>query len=494
MALCAAAGLAQDAGQNKIRIGLLKLAVSGADENFSESVNADLARIVSDMGFYKVYGQTDLENSYTQIKQKFPAHCSDPRCVIEIGSSLNLDRMLYGSIDKNASTFGVRLFLLDVPSKQIVEHVELEGEPGVSASDLLRVAVTRLHGLQPAEKSKMREYFGPEVHNEREFLVSSGLCIGLGLVFAAINGALQNATMSHEFDTLSMTGIASNTLQVPFFGRPAGLADQYVAASDDAYGVLYNPAGMAWLAHADCALGYQYRYNLINNFIASYVNKATREIGFGECVLYSGDYTHLQDELYFISSYAYKVNHRFLFLRPFSIGVSLKLGTINSPTSSDATASQKTLVAGLDVGFLTELADNIRFGLVFKDLPTIQKVNNTTTGTNYVEYEPTVLQLGGTYRVGFGTFLICQGQVPLYEDQPWKFSGGIEQEVFSFFKARAGIEREARFDSPWLFTAGFGLDVNTQSMIGRQVSLDGAYEYNTLNEFPVANMSFRFGF
>jgi hypothetical protein len=105
-----------------------------------------------------------------------------------------------------------------------------------------------------------------------------------------------------------------------------------------------------------------------------------------------------------------------------------------------------------------------------------------------------VLQLGGTYRVGFGTFLICQGQVPLYEDQPWKFSGGIEQEVFSFFKARAGIEREARFDSPWLFTAGFGLDVNTQSMIGRQVSLDGAYEYNTLNEFPVANMSFRFGF
>ena len=93
-----------------------------------------LARIVADMGFYKVYGQTDLENSYTQIKQKFPAHCSDPRCVIEIGSSLNLDRMLYGSVDKNASTFGVRLFLLDVPSKQIVEHVELEGEPGAGAS------------------------------------------------------------------------------------------------------------------------------------------------------------------------------------------------------------------------------------------------------------------------------------------------------------------------------------------------------------------------
>jgi hypothetical protein len=485
---------AQETAQTKIRIGLLKLDVTGADENFASSINTDMIQIVSDMGFYKVYGQSDLEKSYTQIKQKFPAHCCDPRCVMEIGSSLGLDRMIYGSIDKNGAAFGIRLFLLDIPSKQTVERVELEGEPGVSAPDLLKVAVARLHGLQTAGNHKTRDYFGPEVHNEKQMLYSSGMCIGLGLIFAAINGGLQNFNVSRQFDTLSMSGKVSNTLQVPFFGRPAGLADQYVAASDDAYGVLYNPAGMAWLTHGDAALGYQYRYNLINNFVASYVNKATREIGFGECVLYSGDYTHLQDELYFVSSYAYKVNQRFLFFRPFSVGVSVKIGSITSPKSDDATASQKTLVAGLDVGFLTEFADNIRFGLVLKDLPTIQKVNNTTTGTNYVEYEPTVLQMGGTYRVGFGTFLICQGQVPVYEDQPWKFSGGVEQELFSFFKARVGVEKQAYFDTPWLFTAGFGLDVNTESMFGKCLTLDGAYEYNTLNEFPVANLSFRFGF
>ena len=103
---------------------------------------------------------------------------------------------------------------------------------------------------------------------------------------------------------------------------------------------------------------------------------------------------HLQDELYFISSYAYKFNQHFLFFRPFSIGVSVKLGSITSPKSDDATASQKTFVAGLDVGLLTEFADNIRFGLVLKDLPTVEKVNNTTTGTNYLEYEPTVVADG----------------------------------------------------------------------------------------------------
>ncbi|MGB7566923.1 MAG: UPF0164 family protein, partial [Chitinivibrionales bacterium] len=404
------------------------------------------------------------------------------------------DRMLYGSFDKNSATFGVRLFLADVPSGQIVGQVNLEGEPGAGANDLLKVAVAKLHNMQTPNVAKMRDYFGPEVHNEAQMLYSSGLCLGLGILFAAINGGLHNSTLSHQFDTLSMSGMVSSTLQVPFFGRPAALADQYVAASDDAYGVLYNPAGMAWLAHQDMALGYQYRFNLINNFVASYVNKATREIGFGECVLYSGDYTHLQDELYFISSYAYKFNQHFLFFRPFSIGVSVKLGSMTSPKSDDATASQKTFVAGLDVGLLTEFADNIRFGLVFKDLPTVEKVNNTTTGTNYLEYEPTVLQMGGTYRAGYTTFLICQGQVPLYADQPWKFSGGVEQEIFSFFKVRLGIEKQAYFDTPWLFTFGFGIDMKTESMFGKYVTLDGAYEYNTLEEFPVANMSFRFGF
>lgn len=484
----------QEAAQSKIRIGVLKLAVMGADENFASTVNGDMVQIVSDMGFYKVYSQNDLENSYAQIKQKFPTHCMDPRCVIEIGSSLGLDRMIYGSIDKNSSTFGVRLFLIDVPSKQAVEHVNIEGEPGVNASDLLKVAVTRLHGLQSANAGKMRDYFGPEVHNEKQMLYSSGICIGLGLIFAAINGGLSDFNMSNQFDTVSMSGKVSSTLQVPFFGRPAGLADQYVAASDDAYGVLYNPAGMAWLPHGEAALGYQYRFNLINNFVASYVNKATREVGFGECVVYSGDYTHLQDELYFVSSYAYKVNRRFLFFRPFSIGASVKLGSITSPKSDDATASQKTFVAGLDMGLLTEFADNIRFGLVFKDLPTFKKVNNTTTGTKYMEYEPTVFQLGGTYRVGYGTFLICQGQVPLYEDQPWKYSGGVEQEIFGFFKLRLGAQGQSTFEAPWIFTGGFGLDVKTETIFGKYVSLDGAYEYNTLDVFPVANMSFRFGF
>ena len=221
------------------------------------------------------------------------------------------------------------------------------------------------------------------------------------------------------------------------------MGDGYIAASDDAYGVMYNPAGMAWVTHPKMAIGYQYRFAMMNNFIASYAAKATREIGFGECLMYSGDVDNLQSEVHFISSYAYKFNNRFLFLRPFSLGASLKLSTITSPKSDDATASQKTFGVGLDIGLMTELADNIRFAAVLKDAPYVGKVNNTTTGVRYLEYEPMQLQMGGTYRVSYTTFLICQGQIPVYSDQLWAFSGGVEQEFFRVFKARLGIKKEA---------------------------------------------------
>jgi hypothetical protein len=485
---------AEETVSSKIRIGLFDIETTGLDSSGAAAANADLERLLTDMGFYKVYPQKQLEVAFGLLKQKLPRHCRDPRCVTEVGSSLGLDRMMYGGMDRINQAFGVRLKLLDVPSKRIVEQVDIEGAPGVAAADLLKAAVTRLHGLQEADSSKTRTYFGPPVNNQKEFYWASGLCVGAGLVWAILNGSLAEFGLSKQFDTLTMSHISSSPLQLSFFGRPAAMGDGYIAAADDAYGALFNPAGMSWLPRREMAVGYQYRFQTLNNFVASYVNKATREIGFGECILYSGDLDNKLSEVYFISSYSYKVNRKILFLKPFSVGVAVKLGTVTSPKSDDATASQKTMSAGLDFGFMTDLADNIRFAAVLRDAPAVRKVNNTTTNVRYIEYDPSLLQLGGSYRVGYTTFLVCQGQIPLYADQSWHFSGGLEQEIFRVFKARLGLKKEAYFDTPWMLTGGFGLDVNTESIWGKNVSLDGAYEYNTLGVFPVANLSFRIGF
>jgi hypothetical protein len=482
-------------GQSKIRIGMLSLDVAGMDAAGAAQAQDQIVGVLTDLGFYKVYKQSDLEHAFESIKQRFPAHCRDPRCVAAIGSALGLDRMVYGSLDKNRDRYGITLSLLDVQTMQISQHVTMETEGAGAVADLVKAAVYKVHGLSDGKANiKTHAYFGPEIHHDRQLLYSSAAFVALSAIWAGVNGSLKNFHNDHSGDTVSWSGRSNSSLQIPLFGRPAALADNYVAASDDAYGVMYNPAGMAWVKNFDVAVGYQYRYDLLNNFVASYATKATREIGFGQAIYYNADYSGLQSELYFISAYAYKFNQLLPFLRPLSLGASLKVININTPKKDLGTVSQNTLGAGLDLGLMTEFSDNIKFGLVLKDCPTYLKVSKDNNATQDIQSSPTLLQVGGTYQVGYSTFLICEGQLPLTSDQMWKFSGGIEQEFFQVFLARIGLKKEVSFDTPWLVTAGFGTKFNTESIAGKYVVVDGAYEYNTLGMFPVANVSFRIGF
>jgi hypothetical protein len=274
------------------------------------------------------------------------------------------------------------------------------------------------------------------------------------------------------------------------YGRPCALANAYVAASDDAYGVFYNPAGLAWVGGAEASLGYQYRFGL-NNTAASYVNKATREIGFGQGVVFSGD--ELFSELYFVSSIAYKFNNLVSFLRPFSLGASIKMVTkwTGESTSMDQSTGSD-FGFGLDLGLKWELTENIHYGLLFRNVPSYGHWNNTAEDTTYGESDPPTLNMGGTFQANYATFLICEGRIPLNEDQPWVFAGGIERELFGALRLRIGIQKTAEFDTPWLFTGGFGTKID---MGKRYIIVDGSYQYNTLVVFahPV-NISLRFGF
>jgi long-subunit fatty acid transport protein len=257
---------------------------------------------------------------------------------------------------------------------------------------------------------------------------------------------------------------------------------------------LYNPAGMALVSGPEAIVGYQYRFGL-NNIAASYVNKATRELGFGQALLYSGDKSGLLTEMYFVSAAAYKFKGLFSFLRPLSVGVSFKVvsETAHGDTS---TGNASSLGAGIDLGLLWELSDQIRYGLLLRDVPVINRWHNSSTGERYNEALATTLHMGGSYKVGYTTFLIAEGQIPVASDQPWKMAGGIEQELFRVFVARLGLQKEIQSlaETPWNITGGFGLKVDSEPVFGRSLSLDGSYEYNTLGVFPVVNVSFKIGF
>lgn len=485
----------QSASGGRLRVGVLDLENTGRDKGAAAGANASLQQFIALQGMVEIFNQERIEKEFVKLGRKLPARCRDPRTVLDVGGMINLDRMVYGTIDVTDKRCGVHLYLLDIVMRMAIGEASIQGDEGTPVDSVLLDAVIRLHGKADSTKV-IKKYLGPVVHNEKQMLMTSGACIGVGLIWGLVNynRAKIGAPVWTVHRTEPLSNIPSSADQIPMFARPAALANAYVAASDDAYGVLYNPAGMAWTNGPEAICGYQYRFGL-DNIAASYVNKATREIGFGNAFLYSGDREGLMTEMYFVSAVAYKFN-RFIWLnRPVSLGVNVKImsdkvkassGDVSEFASSSISAS--SFGTGIDIGLLAELSDQIRYGCLVRDVPVFNKWNNQSTGENYNEALATTLHMGGTYQAGYTTFLIAEGQIPLFRDQSWKMSGGIEQEFFRVMFGRIGLQKviQSAYDTPWKVTGGFGLRVYT-------VSLDGSYEYNTLKLFDVVNISVKIG-
>ena len=482
--------------ERRIKIGVLSFEPFDKASEIVEKAQYELITLLKDIGFYECFDQATLTKELEKTRKKIPRHCRDPRCVLDIGISTNMDRMVYGSIEwGDAQRCGVRLTMIDVITRQTIEKVNILGAPGVPYADVLKSAVGRLHGHEDKEES-MDQYFGPEVHHEKQMLISTAACLGVGLLYGIVNYGVEqdmspvtaSAPGDERLSGLSTTG-------VPLFARPAALANSYVALSDDAYGVLYNPAGMAWVRGPEAVVAYQYRFGL-DNIAASYVNKGTREIGFGQALLYRSDREQLMTEMMFVSAFAYKFNNLPLNFRPLSLGVNVKVLANRVRSTSEFSPGGSSLGAGLDLGLMWELSEQIRYGMLFRDVPVINYWKNLKTNNRYIEPQPTTLAMGGIFRAGYSTLLIAEGDIPLYKDQGWKMAGGLEQEFFNILLLRVGIRREimAAYAPPWKITGGLGLKVSTEQFAGKYLLLDGSYEYNTLQVFDVINISLRFGF
>lgn len=490
----------QELDTSKIRIGVFNLATDPEVGKIAKDVAEYVKESITEIGGYDIFLQEKMEKMLAEKKDKLPKYCREPLCVSAVGRELDFDRMLYGTAEKSTKSYGVCLTLVDVDSRKIIEETSIEGNPGVPLKEVIQVAVNALHGQSDSDlDTNTRTYYGKQVRNTKQMLVTSGSWLAAGLAWALISGAIGGADKVDADYTdwvKALCGIGTGADLIPLFARPAAMGNSYVAASDDAYGIFYNPAGLSWASSGEVSFCYQYRFGL-NNFAASFVNKATREIGFGQGFLYTGDSEGLLSEFYFLSGISYKFNNLISFLRPFSLGASIKIqskragSTTASPSSICGTASG----IGLNVGFQWELSKKIRYGLLVRNVPSFIYWNNKSTSKTYFENEPVELSMGGTFQASYVTFLVCEGHIPLYSEQVWKFAGGVERIIFRVIRIRVGAEKSEGIESPWKINGGFGINLNTESLWGKYFVLDGSYEFNTLLPFSnVMNFSFRFGF
>lgn len=478
--------------QPDMRLGVLSLeSLTGHDDLASELTKALVSKL-DELGLYTVF---NVENAFNERSIRVPSNCREPKCVHDVGKTLGFDRMIYGTVDKNGSRFGVRLTLLDVLTSSPIETINIQGDPGIGAEDVLFHAVDRLHGHEG--DPEFSRYFGPPISNLRELMWSAAAVQLTGLFYSALNyGVGSGRADGIEYVTYGkgkLSGIAATADQIPMFARPAALANAYVAASDDAYGVLYNPAGLAWVAHREAAGAYQYRFGL-DLLAATYANKATRDLGFGHALLISTDRDGMMTEMHFISAAGYKFNNTPI--GPVSFGAAFKTISNTVKALSPDSPKGQSIGAGLDLGLMWEMSEKIRYGMLFRGVPAVNSWKNRATSEHYYEAHPATLTMGGSYRSSYSSFFIAEGQIPLYEDQPWVMAGGIEYEFFRMIAMRVGLQREILDEesNSWKITGGTGIKFNTEPVWGKSLTLDAAYEYNTLHLFPVVNVSLKVGF
>jgi len=485
--------------QKRVKLGVLYLeSLTGHDKLASEMTGVMAGKLDS-LELYEIYLPDDIDKALANAKIRKPGNCRDPKCVQSIAKTLGLERMIYGTVDMNGARCGVDIVLIGVSQARPIESVSIQGADGVPAQYVIQSALDRIHGYE--SKADVTKYFGPEVDNVKEFMWSSIAVQGAGVFYSLINYGLGGSGSTDDIELVggayekeTYSGIPALSNQIPMFARPAALANAYTAVSDDAYGVLYNPAGMPFAVNREAALAYQYRFGM-DILAASYVNKAARDIGFGQALLLSTDRDNLMTELYFVSAAGYKFNQMPI-MGPISVGASIKMmGNTVNDVSPDSPRGQ-SFGGGLDLGLMWELSQAIRYGLTMRDVLSVNRWKNRTTGYQYSEWMPTTMHMGGSYRAGYTALLVADGQIPLYADQPWVMAGGMEFELFRIFALRAGLQREIMDEEAdwWKITGGCGLKFDIEPMWGKYLYLDMAYEYNTLELFPVINVSVRVGF
>jgi len=494
----AAAG--QGPNVSRIKLGVMALESATGHEEEAAAMTALMIERLEELGLYDVYRPDDIDAALSGTRLG-KGSCRDPRCVLGIGKALGVRRMISGTFDITGSRCAVRLVLLNVISGKPVSSVSLEGAIGVPAKEVLLAAIDRIHG-DKRELNKMSAYFGPTVDNLSEFLWTTVSVQGAGLFYSVVNYGAGGDGGDDGVQTVpgaygrneKLSGVWASANQIPVFARPAALANAYTAVSDDAYGVLYNPAGMPWIKGREAVVGYQYRLGM-DIMAVSYVDRALRDLGFGQAVLLTTDRDGAMTELYFVTAAGYKINQDYLF-GPFSVGASLKImGSTVNKLSPDSPYGQ-SFGAGLDFGFMWELSPLIRYGLLLRDVPAVSQWKNRATGALYAEANPATLHMGGSYAAGYSVFLTADGQIPLYDDQPWIMAGGIEYEFFRMLALRIGLQREILDDNAdwWKITCGTGFKFDTGTKWGREMALDISYEYNTLELFHVVNVSVKAGF
>lgn len=283
----------------------------------------------------------------------------------------------------------------------------------------------------------------------------------LGACFAT-NAAAQN-----------LSGLPGAFADIGFGARPAALGNAYVALADDAYSILWNPAGLAEAEAYELAFSYTDQLGLFDYQYASARGKLPGHgHGFGAALINTGDEAMQEVALYL--GYARRYG-------PLALGLSVKYRQAsfgnNDLKAEDYVVFEPDEIAdgianqvrgrasgfGFDLGVRYQFSPRISLGLVLRDLyaPVFWDSQSGTDtrpakGT-YTETIPFEAAIGTAYRIS-PQFRVTMDYAPaIYRSTINKVRLGAEVTLLDLLALRAGVQQWLDDQPAKKYAVGFGL-------------------------------------
>ena len=474
------AGQKQDDQESRIRLCVMKFSNTDMPAGVVSAISDSVRAMFSDIGLYTVLSREDVKEDLKNLRKKMPEKCMDTRCLVSYGKLLNVSKIVGGEISNDGTYYAVKINMVDVSTGQSESSLWLASKClEEKIPELVRAAVFRLHGQQlPKLDIGIEEYRGREFSRHGLLAVTTGFTFAAGLVYALIDGGLtgrdaNNVEIPEAFQKTGMgqsSGIPGAFANLGYSARAHAMGDAYIAVSNDATGILWNPAGICRIKKGELAASYLKTVVGIPYVNLEHVNRFSRTGAYGAALLSGGDDTYSEVEV--ISSFAKLFDNVHKNLRPFAIGVNTRIRTSSYGEKGvgEWRSTGNSFGLALDAGMQFELADYIEMGLVVKNALGFQRWHNTATNKSYNEGVPTICAIGGAFRASQDLLLVMDGYIPVYSDQYYKLSMGVEKIVFNILAFRAGLMQNLAFQENRRITCGFGL-------VYQGIGCDASYEF-----------------
>jgi hypothetical protein len=258
---------------------------------------------------------------------------------------------------------------------------------------------------------------------------------------------------------------------IGYGARTMAMGGAATALSDDAFGGLWNPAGLSRLAQPAAGFYFMRQFGLVPYLAATYVHPLhSSDWTHGEALLVSGDDALRETMLAF--SLANRMDR---YLEHLTLGATFRYKNATYGNNSDGGIGQirgNAVGMSLDIGMQYLWQEQIVFGLMCQNVVDFVSWNSSAKGT-YRQSSPFGLKAGIAFVRPGNWILTADLEKSLYRDTQNHVRIGIEKTLFSMLYVRGGLHAPLSTETALNYHCGLG--ISRTAFKQAKVGLDMAY-------------------